>query len=87
MAALGQEHLRQGDLENGYPAIATVATYGFDDFGGRAAKWNEILELAEEDSLILSFRVSWKQTFRAAGVTLPVTDRLDQIVQTDSQQE
>ncbi|KAK9311595.1 isoflavone reductase [Lipomyces starkeyi] len=60
IAALGQEHLRQGDFENGYPEIVTAATYGpwgFDDFGGRAEKWNEILGLPDEedfDSVIQS---------------------------------
>ncbi|KAK9321577.1 isoflavone reductase [Lipomyces orientalis] len=60
IAARGQEHLREGDFENGYPEIVTAATYGpwgFDHFGGRAVQWNEILGLPEEedfDSVIQS---------------------------------
>ncbi|KAL1866620.1 hypothetical protein Plec18167_008950 [Paecilomyces lecythidis] len=52
IAARGAEHLRQGDLDNGYPEIVTAVGYGpwgWLDFKDRAVHWNRILQLPEEN--------------------------------------
>ncbi|KAJ5883930.1 uncharacterized protein N7473_010816 [Penicillium subrubescens] len=56
LAERGQEHLKQGDYERGYPEIVTALGYGpwgFLDFKERAEKWNRTLglKISKEESL------------------------------------